>query len=218
MTRFVRFAAFRRVLRKLVLSGAPDLSSLVPRLPKPSAREVTISPEQFAELLPAASLPLRMMLLLCHDCALRASAAIRFCPAQYDATEQVVRLRTKFGRAVTVPVTPRLAALLALVTHAPADSTVPYIKLLTGPRGYSYTTLQNEWQEVRERHGIAHVRFHDLRRSMAVNVLKVTADLRLVQALLGHNDLSATFHYLDHDIGHASVAQLTSAAYAKETK
>jgi integrase len=183
----------------------------VPRIAKPSAREVTIPAADFTAALGHASLPLRMMMLLCHDCAFRAATALRMAPINYNVEAGLLSTRTKFGRAVTVPVTARLRVLLALLTHAPADSAVPFVHLLSGSKGWSMSSMQNEWKAVRLTIGRPELRFHDLRRSMAVDTLNVTRDLRVVQALLGHTNLAATFHYLDHNISHLSAEEAEAA-------
>jgi site-specific recombinase XerC len=41
---------------------------------------------------------------------------------------------------------------------------------------------------------------HDLRRTTAVAMLRATHDLRDVQAILGHKNLTSTMWYLDHEL------------------
>jgi integrase len=43
-----------------------------------------------------------------------------------------------------------------------------------------------------------HITPHDFRRAAAVAVHRLTKDLTVVQALLGHRALQSTLYYLDH--------------------
>jgi integrase len=44
------------------------------------------------------------------------------------------------------------------------------------------------------------ITLHDLRRTTAVGMLRLTHDVRDVQAILGHRSLQSTIWYLDHDL------------------
>jgi site-specific recombinase XerD len=63
------------------------------------------------------------------------------------------------------------------------------------------TGLRRCFARLRLRAGIGRrITPHDLRRTTAVAMLESTADIRDVQALLGHRTLNSTIWYLDHDL------------------
>lgn len=145
---------------------------------------------------------MRLALLLCSDLALRSGTALKVAPCNWSRDEGTVTVVSKFGRAVTLPVTDELQMLLSIAAEGqPPDSQVPFVDLLYGRR-FCPSTFQRQFQALRVRLGIGGaaraLTAHDLRRTTAVRVLEITSDLRLVQALLGHRELSHTFHYLDH--------------------
>ena len=60
--------------------------------------------------------------------------------------------------------------------------------------------LSREFAALRRSLGIKRIVLHDLRRTAAVNIYKLTRDLTIVQSLLGHQSLPSTMWYLDHDL------------------
>lgn len=98
---------------------------------------------------------------------------------------------------MTLPVTAALAELLD--PYADADPDTPFVCLMHPWATIQDRNLRQSFNRVRRKLGITrNLRPHDLRRTTAVNVLNITKDLRIVQAVLGHKDLQSTLHYLDH--------------------
>jgi integrase len=144
----------------------------------------------------AASTSLRCWLLLCSDLAMRNATAARICPNDYDRERGTITFRTKFGTCQTLPVTAELASLFAKVP-ADADGSIAYVvHLAKGGRmkhpGLAFYDLRRKLKIARQ------ITAHDLRRTTATAIYNQTADLRKVQAVLGHKQLSTTLHYLDH--------------------
>lgn len=182
--------------------GAPNLKRLVPQVVKPAPRNVTITAEEREALITHATPGLRVWLLLCSDLALRAGTAALISPKNYNKENQEISFRTKFGTAQTLPVTDGIAELFAQV--GPSE-TRPYCIALRAPNpsakpGSNYVqSLRRQFHDLRKKLGITrNITPHDLRRTTAVRTLEVTADLRVVQALLGHRNLPTTLYYLDH--------------------
>ena len=104
------------------------------------------------------------------------------------------------------PVTEELALILDTCT----DSTLPFVGQLS--RGYhayfgwelkavgrpmKAATLRENFKKLKEKCGIERdLRPHDLRRTTAKAMYDLTHDLRAVQALLGHSQMSSTLWYL----------------------
>lgn len=141
----------------------------------------------------------RVMLLLCYDAALRGGTAVQCAPKHIRNGR--VRMHTKFGDSVDVPLSPRLAAHLAIATfglppEVAQSVSTPYSALLFG-RPYRLQQFENDFARLREATGIQTLTLHDLRRSKARELYATTHDLRAVQSLLGHRSLRSTLHYLD---------------------
>ncbi len=147
-------------------------------------------------MLAAAPAHLQLMLLLCHDAALRAKAALSLTHREYDPVDRVLSIRGKHGKVQTVPASGRLAAMLMFVPSGDG----PLVSLLAG-RELGYAALRRQFVELCKRVGAPPgLRLHDLRRTMAVATYDTTHDLRVVQALLGHDSLRVTLNYLERDV------------------
>ncbi len=58
------------------------------------------------------------------------------------------------------------------------------------------TSLHDRWNKWKKQAGVRQeLRLHDLRRGIARRVYATSGDLRVVQSLLGHKQLSSTLHY-----------------------
>jgi integrase/recombinase XerC len=69
--------------------------------------------------------------------------------------------------------------------------------------------LRYELNKLRESIGITRkVTLHDMRRGTAVNLYRMTRNVRLVQTLLGHRSLPSTIWYLDNDLEPVEMEQL----------
>jgi integrase len=167
---------------------------------------VTIPQDALDALLVTTPPWLKLLILLCHDAALRAGAAIRLCRQNYNQESGNIWSRGKGGKVTTVPVSPRLRAML---DEAPQGD-APFVVLLRGGP-VSYQTARSHFMRACARIGLlAPVTLHDLRRTMAQKAYSVTSDLRVVQQLLGHTRLDSTTQYLNQPapICYASLREL----------
>ena len=143
----------------------------------------------------------RAMLELMYAAGLRVSELVGATRAQVDLRQGVIRVTGKGGRERLVPVGEAAIDWLerylrqarsALLGAAVSDA------LFVTARG-SGMTRQNMWHRIR-RHALAagiraDVSPHALRHAFATHLLNHGADLRVVQMLLGHADLSTTQIY-----------------------
>ena len=147
----------------------------------------------------AAGLRDAALLELLYDCGLRVSELAGLRLDQIDLEAWVLRVRGKGGRDRLVPFGEAGRATLVAYLDRGAPRRVdgnPH--LFPGPRG-GHLTRQRLWQIVRQHvrgSGITRaVSPHALRHSFATHLLDNGADLRAVQVLLGHADISTTQIY-----------------------
>lgn len=181
------------------MSGAPEgLDSLVPRVNAPAARQRSFPPEDLDALLRAPQPAwLRCLILLCHDCAFRARTALAVSSNEYNAERRILNTKTKQGRAVGIPVSSRLAELLAI---APMDGT-PFVAGLAGVPSISYASARGYFVALCADAGLSPgYKLHDLRRTIARSMWRSNRNLQQVQALLGHASLNTTLYYLASDV------------------
>jgi len=228
-TRCNRSAAVRRLLRKLYEDhGAARLAERISKARAPRPRNVTATEEERAKMMAAAPLHMRLWLLLCSDMAMRAGTAAKITPNQYDKKEKTVTFTTKYDSHQTLTVTEEIARIMGIEG---LNGSEPYVRQLARmvPRGrygkvgqdgeMGYNTLAMNFKKMREDLGITRkLTAHDLRRTTAVKVYKATKDLRQVQALLGHADLTSTLWYLDHHMTPVTVATLELAKLNPSTE
>jgi len=154
----------------------------------------------------------RAMLELMYAAGLRVSELVRASYDQLNLQQGVIHVLGKGGRERLVPVGDTALDWLrrylttarpALLAGQPGDA------LFVSRRG-SGMTRQNVWYMIRRHathagiHG--HVSPHGLRHAFATHLLNHGADLRVVQMLLGHADLSTTQIYTH--VARARLAEL----------
>lgn len=153
----------------------------------------------------------KAMLELMYASGLRVSELVKLSIGQYNPTLQLVQVRGKGGRERLVPVGDEAAHWIAeyLRGARPQLAAGPVDALFLSARGRAMTR-QNFWQRLR-----AHARAagidrpvspHVLRHAFATHLLDNGADLRAVQMLLGHSDLSTTQIYTH--VARARLAEL----------
>lgn len=197
----------RQVLRWLQeYQGAPRLAQIVGRYQPARPRNITFTDGERDTLLRAAKLHLRLWLLLCSDLAIRSGTAARIGPQHYNPTTCELTFTTKYQEKLTLPVTEEIIELINLcepTDHAPFVRQLWFRDRHHGPKpkpgGTDNAALWRQFRELKEQVGITRsLRLHDLRRTTAVKIYKLTGDLRAAQALLGHRRLDSTLWYLDH--------------------
>jgi len=190
--------------------GAPKLDEIVSRFPGLRPRNVTATDKERQAIMTAAPPHLRLWLLFCADLAIRSGTAARIDPSHYDANRRELRFTTKYGEHLTLPCT---AEIVALINQCDPHSDYPFVRQLWAEDARHRwgrkpkldpndpSPLSKQFCTLRRSLGITRkLTPHDLRRTAAVHMLEATGDLRDVQALLGHRNLTSTLWYLDHDM------------------
>lgn len=170
---------------------------------------------------------MRCFILLCSDLAIRSGTAARLGPEHYNGRDGTLSFVTKYGSTQTVGVTAELRPLLSQCT----ETCVPFVAQL--PRGLhpglGYTLkatghihhnhLTRAFAKLARDCGIKRrIRPHDLRRTTARDVYRVTGDLRDVQGVLGHSNLTATVWYMQGEVGAVSASLLELAKLPPATE
>jgi site-specific recombinase XerD len=162
-----------------------------------------------------------MALTMMYSCGLRVSEATHLQVTDIDSSRMVINVRGGKGnkdRQIPLPA-PTLEALRAYwrlkrpwpwLFASPEDPTVPIHP------GSIRRCLQKTLRELGQTKKVS---CHTLRHSYATHLLERGVDLRVIQGLLGHRSLRATFVYLQLTPGilksvHASVNDLMSGLTA----
>jgi len=159
---------------------------------------VVLSKAEVARFLGAVdNLKHRMVLTVCYATGLRISEAVRLTPAAIDSKRMVIRVEQGKGRKdryVMLP--PTLLDMLRDYwkrTH-PGEWLFPG---RSPGRPVHPLTINLTCREVARQCGIGKpVAPHALRHAFAVHLLEAGTDLRTIQLLLGHRNLSTTAQYL----------------------
>ncbi|MBI4753854.1 MAG: tyrosine recombinase XerC [Betaproteobacteria bacterium] len=223
-----RLSAWRAFYRWLERQGRighnPCLGLRAPRAPRrlPAA----LSPEQAQGLLdPACADPLELrdkaMLELFYSSGLRlAELAALDCGGGLDLAAGEVTVTGKRAKTRRVPVGAAARQALAdwlevRVRFAAPDEPAVFVSR-RGTR-LAPRAIQRRVAQWAARHGLGvHLHPHMLRHSFASHLLQSSGDLRAVQELLGHSDISSTQVYTHLDFQH--LARVYDAAHPRAKK
>ena len=191
---------FRVTLRRL------DLAAEIYHLREPQKIPQVMSPDETRRVLAVAtSLKARVALSLCYGCGLRASEVVRLKVKHIDSAQKIIRIeQSKSRKDRNVMLSPEMIDLLRQWWKArrgfDAHTTpLPERWLFPGRKpGQPMTTrqLNRLFHEAADGAGIRKgVCLHTLRHSFATHLLERGADIRIIQALLGHDKLDTTARY-----------------------
>jgi integrase/recombinase XerD len=191
---------FRVTLRRL------DLANEVYHIREPQKIPLVMSPDETRRLLAVASnLKVRTLLSLGYGCGLRASEVVRLKVKHLDSAQKIIRIEQSKGRKDrNVMLSPETLDLLRQwwkVRPSRYDAGAPVAErwLFPGNRqGKPMTTrqLSRLFHQAADAAGIKKaVTLHALRHSFATHLLERGTDIRIIQALLGHNKLDTTARY-----------------------
>jgi integrase/recombinase XerD len=195
----VRFL-FRVTLRRL------DLAAEIYHLREPQKIPLVMSPDETRRLLAvASSLKVRVLLSLGYGCGLRAGEVVRLKVKHIDSAQRIIRIEQSKGRKDrNVMLSAETLDLLRQWWKARSsrfDAGTPEQErwLFPGRRpGKAMTTrqLNRLFHEAADAAGIRKgVTLHALRHSFATHLLERGTDIRIIQALLGHDKLDTTARY-----------------------
>jgi integrase/recombinase XerD len=194
---------FRVTLRR------QDLANELYHLRAPQKIPLVISADEAKRLLAVAdSLKARVMLSLSYGCGLRAGEVVRLKVKHIDSAQKIIRIeQSKSRKDRNVMLSPEMLDLLRQwwkVRPSRYDAGAPVQErwLFPGSKGrragQPITTrhLNRLFHEAAEAAGIKKsVTLHALRHSFATHLLERGTDIRIIQALLGHDKLETTARY-----------------------
>jgi site-specific recombinase XerD len=191
---------FRVTLRRL------DLATEIYHLREPQNIPLVMSPDETKRLLAVAtSLKVRLLLSLGYGCGLRAGEVVRLKVKHIDSAQKIIRIEQSKGRKDRNVMLP--AEMLDLLRQwwkarpSRGDAGMPVQDrwLFPGNRpGRPMTTrqLNRLFHAAADAAGIRKgVTLHALRHSFATHLLERGTDIRIIQALLGHDKLDTTARY-----------------------
>lgn len=209
-------STLRRMLRTAdeewdVVVGKVQISRLL--LPEPVGREVYLSDDEIdrlmAELVPHLQAVVRMALYT----GLRRGNILGLDWSDVDLDHARLCLRVKHkhreGKIHSVPLIKEAVTLLRCLAPNPKDRVGPVFTygnpVLACPcpacthrsdlKGKRIGDFKRGFTRARERAGLPHVRFHDLRHTVASRLLNAGYPLKVVKEILGHSDIRTTERY-----------------------
>jgi integrase/recombinase XerD len=191
---------FRVTLRRL------DLAAEIYHIREPQKIPLVMSQNETRRLLAVAtSLKVRMLLSLGYGCGLRAGEVVRLKVKHIDSAQKIIRVEQSKGRKDrNVMLSPETLDLLrqwwkARTSRHDAGTPPEERWLFPGTkRGKTMSTrqLNRLFHEAADAAGIKKgVTLHALRHSFATHLLERGTDIRIIQALLGHDKLDTTARY-----------------------
>lgn len=202
---FFNFLIFKKWISKDLTVGleGPRFGRHLPKVLRvEEAIELTVLPEN-----PSPDQLRDVGLLdLLYGSGLRISEAIQSCWEDVDLRQAWIRVSGKGQKMREVPLTPSCVDILRrLQGSVLGDTKGPIFKNLRGrPLSVrSGSRILSKWLMLR---GIGkHISPHELRHSYATHLLAAGADLRSIQELLGHEQLSTTQRYTQLDLEQVQV-------------
>lgn len=197
---------FRYLVREGVLPGSPIAQARGPKTGRPLPRYLTLTEVEALLAAPDGRTPEglrdRAMLDILYASGLRATEAVSLRLENVDANAGFLRILGKGRKERVVPVAPAALASLAdyLRSGRPAflrgRGRTNALFLSRQGRPITRQTLWNRIRKWARAAGIGgRISPHTLRHSFAGHLLAGGADLRAVQAMLGHADISTTQIY-----------------------
>lgn len=196
---------YRYLLRENLIGSDPTLQIDMPQLGKPLPKSLSEADVEALLQAPDLSEPIgqrdRAMLEVLYACGLRVTELISLTLDQVNLRQGVLRVVGKGNKERLVPMGEEAVVWVErylrdgrheLLGGRPSDVVFP------SQRG-EQMTRQTFWHRIKHQAQVAGIAKslspHTLRHAFATHLLNHGADLRVVQMLLGHSDLSTTQIY-----------------------
>jgi integrase/recombinase XerD len=196
---------YRFLLREGLISQDPTLQVELPQLGRPLPKSLSEADVEALLVAPAVEEPLglrdRAMLEVLYACGLRVTELISLTLEQVNLRQGVLKVFGKGSKERLVPLGEEAMHWIEryvreargfLLAGKPSDVLFPSL------RG-EQMTRQTFWHRIKHHARVAGITKslspHTLRHAFATHLLNHGADLRVVQMLLGHSDLSTTQIY-----------------------
>ena len=216
-------AFYRYLLKSGLASNNPAQGIATPKTPRklPNALDVDQS-AQLVEISEGDPLSLRdrAILELIYSCGLRLSELVKLDLNSIDYGDALVTVTGKGNKTRMIPVGRHaLEAVRAWLKVRDGIAKKEENALFVSTRGtrISPRSIQQRLRKWSLKQGLnTHVHPHMLRHSFATHILESSGDLRAVQELLGHADISTTQVYTHLDFQH--LARVYDQAHPRAQK
>jgi integrase/recombinase XerD len=193
-----------------VTLGRKDLPERIAYARRPKTLPVILSPEEVAAFLEAVpSRRDRVALTTAYATGLRASEVVGLCTQDIDSSRMVIHVANgKGGKQRYVMLSPKLLGML----RAYWDIERPHRPWLfpgrSGEKPLDPSTLNAACAAAVAATGISkRATLHSLRHAFATHLHEQGTDIRIIQALLGHSQLSTTARYVNVSTSTIAAAQ-----------
>ncbi|KTB65427.1 site-specific tyrosine recombinase XerD [Pseudomonas syringae] len=196
---------YRYLLREKLIAVDPTLQIDMPQLGKPLPKSLSEADVDALLAAPDLSEPIgqrdRAMLEVLYACGLRVTELISLTLEQVNLRQGVLRVMGKGSKERLVPMGEEAIVWVERYLRGARDELLggkPSDVLFPSTRG-DQMTRQTFWHRIKHQATVAGIGKslspHTLRHAFATHLLNHGADLRVVQMLLGHSDLSTTQIY-----------------------
>ncbi|MCF5290575.1 site-specific tyrosine recombinase XerD [Pseudomonas syringae] len=196
---------YRYLLREKLIAVDPTLQIDMPQLGKPLPKSLSEADVEALLAAPDLSEPIgerdRAMLEVLYACGLRVTELISLTLEQVNLRQGVLRVMGKGSKERLVPMGEESIVWVERYLRGARDELLggkPSDVLFPSTRG-DQMTRQTFWHRIKHQATVAGIGKslspHTLRHAFATHLLNHGADLRVVQMLLWHSDLSTTQIY-----------------------
>ena len=196
---------YRHLLRQGRIHSDPSAQVESPRMGRPLPKSLGESDVDALLAAPDVATPIglrdKAMLELLYACGLRVSELVSLELGGLNLAQGVVRIMGKGSKERLVPIGDEALAWIGRYLREARPQLVAEGSgaVLFPGRGAGPMTRQTFWHRIRHHARVAGITKplspHTLRHAFATHLLNHGADLRVVQMLLGHSDLSTTQIY-----------------------
>lgn len=187
-----------RFLYRVTLKKEWVLTAVIPSPKAATKLPVVLSPEEVQRFLGClGTLKHRAILTTCYGAGLRVSEAVRLKASDIDSRRMVIRVAQGKGQKDRyVMLSPKLLDMLRRYWRGARPKEWLFPGKLPG-QPITRFAVACACEKARRRAGIAKpVTPHSLRHAFAVHLLETGTDIRTIQLLLGHRNLTTTARYL----------------------
>ncbi len=196
---------YRYLLREKLIAVDPTLQVDMPQLGRPLPKSLSEADVEALLNAPDLSEPIgqrdRAMLEVLYACGLRVTELVSLTLDQVNLRQGVLRVMGKGSKERLVPMGEEAVVWVERYMRDGRNELLggrPSDVLFPSQRG-EQMTRQTFWHRIKHQAGVAGINKslspHTLRHAFATHLLNHGADLRVVQMLLGHSDLSTTQIY-----------------------
>jgi site-specific recombinase XerD len=180
-----------------VTLGRKDIAEDIPFARREDTLPAVLTPEEVVRLLEAVEpLKFRIALTTIYATGLRVSEVVALTAKDIDSERMVIHIRQAKGRRDRYVM---LSEQLLVILRRYYKSQRPQLYLFPGPiPGQPLTTrsVQRVCRAAADKTGIAKgVTVHTLRHSFATHLLEQGVDIRIIQDVLGHRQITSTTRY-----------------------